>query len=222
MILVLAYENQSRSVSWREFPRCTFLWRDALKLQLSPTSSTGRDAACSRGSLLLRGWAPLRAGISAMRAKEESDFVRFWWYLLGRGIFQRSSHRPWHRDSKHLSSHRTIPASAARGWCRPSCRSRCCVGCGWRLSTQNHRFWDSPEWWYAYVVKEDILWFDIAVDDIFRVHILEPFAYLSDIRRSFCLTDFSLLFHLHQRPIWHNLENEVDIGLVIEESIDGG
>lgn len=138
--LILAYENQSRSVSSKESPHCIFLWRNASEPKLYLIVSRDLNVAYLRESLLLKESVRSMMGIWAQITREEFDSELSWWYLLDKGTCQSSFRRPSHLNSKHLSSHHKILAWAVRGWYRPDYQWLCCGDCEWRWSIRSHQF----------------------------------------------------------------------------------
>jgi hypothetical protein len=54
------------------------------------------------------------------------------------------------------------------------------------------------------------------------MHVLETFADLPDVDCSLALGDLPLLLHLHEGAVGHGFEDQVDVGFVAEEAVEGG
>ena len=60
------------------------------------------------------------------------------------------------------------------------------------------------------------------MNDLLGMHVLEALANLLEVDRHLGLRSLLLLFNLHQRSIWHNLKNKINVALIMKETIKRG
>lgn len=73
-----------------------------------------------------------------------------------------------------------------------------------------------------YLVAEQILGFEIAVNNVLLVHVPQPHGYLLDNHGCLFLRHFSFLFYLLQTAVGKQFHHEVEIFLIVEVAVEGG
>lgn len=69
-------------------------------------------------------------------------------------------------------------------------------------------------------MKDDVFWFDIAMDDSQRVDFVDSFTDLLDNRCNFCLCHwFGSLELMEELSSCSDFQNDVDMGFIIEISV---
>jgi hypothetical protein len=73
-----------------------------------------------------------------------------------------------------------------------------------------------------YIVDEYVLRFEISVDNVFLMHVLESISDLLYDGGCFFFRQFSFLLDLLKTAVREGFQNEVDVLLVVEVTVESG
>ena len=74
----------------------------------------------------------------------------------------------------------------------------------------------------GYVVHEQVLGLEVAVDDVLLVHELQPLRHLPDYVHRLLLRQLAFLLDLLEGAVGQQLQHEVEVVLIVEISVEGG
>lgn len=73
-----------------------------------------------------------------------------------------------------------------------------------------------------YLVAEQVLGFEVTVDNVLLVHVPQPHGHLLDNCCCLLLRHFSFLFYLLQTAVGEQFHHEVEVLLIVEVAVEGG
>lgn len=102
----------------------------------------------------------------------------------------------------------------------PKCHNRYYVDHGYKLPIQNHTVCSLPKSDMNYIGKDNILGFDISMQDIMLMHIKNCLTYLSQFDSCLIFRKFFAQFdHFIQRTFLHIFHDNVKGSFIMEVSI---
>ena len=118
------------------------------------------------------------------------------------------------QHTKHLFYHHMVFHLIVQDLYRPNTQLRFFLKNHWRSNNQNQQFLDNSKLFGVYIIKENILWLNISMDDFFMMHIIERWTKLPDQFPCFRLCPFFLI--IDESPIMHIFHNQIYFFFIIK------